>query len=108
MAGLWDRWGDDGAALESFAVLTAPANREVAAVHDRMPLILAPEVCTVWLEGSQASLEAAKEILGRRPSDGLLASRPVSTRVNSPANDDPRLVERIEPEDPEAAAPQLF
>lgn len=108
MAGLWDRWGNDGTPLETFAILTAPANREVAAVHDRMPLILAPEAWTAWLGADEAGMEVVRDVLAQSPRDGLLLSRPVSTRVNSPANDDSRLVERVEPEDADRLPPRLF
>jgi putative SOS response-associated peptidase YedK len=42
-AGLWDTWQRDGEELESFTILTTSPNALVAAVHDRMPVIVAPE-----------------------------------------------------------------
>lgn len=54
-----------------FVVLTVPANASMAPVHDRMPLVLAPEEAEAWiLDGSQtarllcqvpAPLEASQE-----------------------------------------------
>ena len=44
-AGLWERWKDpsDGTVIRSCTIITCPANELVAPIHDRMPVILAPE-----------------------------------------------------------------
>ncbi len=58
-------------------------------IHDRMPVIVDPEDWPLWLgevEGGQARLLP--------PRDDLeLKIRPVSRRVNSPANNDAGLLE---------------
>lgn len=108
MAGVWDRWSRREAPVESFAILTTAANREVAAVHDRMPLILPAESWSVWLDCEGAVVDDVRSLL-TPPADGLLASRPVSTYVNSPANDDARCVERVDAGGgADGAAPKLF
>ena len=44
LAAVWDRWrAPGGAEVASLATVTCPPSAEVAAVHDRMPVILAPE-----------------------------------------------------------------
>jgi putative SOS response-associated peptidase YedK len=45
-AGIWETWHD----LESFAIVTTAANAAMAAIHDRMPLILSPEQLDEWLD----------------------------------------------------------
>jgi putative SOS response-associated peptidase YedK len=44
-AGLWERWKDrsEGTVVRSCTIITCPANDLVAPLHDRMPVILAPE-----------------------------------------------------------------
>ena len=45
-AGLWERWegaAGDGVTLETCTILTTMANEVLAPVHDRMPVIIAPE-----------------------------------------------------------------
>ena len=43
-AGLWERWrGADDAVVRSCTIITCPANKLVAPLHDRMPVILTPE-----------------------------------------------------------------
>ena len=42
-AGLWSRWGPREEALETCTIITTEANELCQHVHDRMPVILAPE-----------------------------------------------------------------
>ena len=93
LAGLWEEWNG----LLTFAVITVPANEQVASIHDRMPAILSPEEALAWLKTGDTAL------LKPCPSDAL-ATWTVSTRVNSPANNDPRLAEKIAPLAPIAEA----
>lgn len=62
-AGLWESWrGPDGDIERSFAIITTDANADVAALHDRMPVIVAPSDWPVWLgeaEGDPAYPPAA-------------------------------------------------
>ena len=48
---LWERWPQPGGGvLRSCTIITCPANELVAPVHDRMPVILAPEDYERWLD----------------------------------------------------------
>jgi len=43
-AGLWEPWmGADGSEIETGLIITTEPNREVAAIHPRMPVVIAPE-----------------------------------------------------------------
>lgn len=106
MAGVWDRWERGEGPVETFAILTTAANREVGEVHDRMPMILSATAWESWLDCGMGSTDEAQAVLASAPPDGLLVSRPVSSRVNSPANNDSRLVERVELADD--STPRLF
>jgi putative SOS response-associated peptidase YedK len=48
-AGLWEHWQGDEA-IESCTILTTAANRRLAPIHPRMPVILAPEHYDIWLD----------------------------------------------------------
>jgi putative SOS response-associated peptidase YedK len=74
---------DDGGQL-SFSILTAPANGPVAALHDRMPVLVRPDALGGWLAGGPPPPPA--------PEDAL-AGAPASPRVNAVANDDPGCLE---------------
>lgn len=88
-AGLWERWRQpDGQILRSCAIVTCPANPLVAAVHDRMPVILDPSDFERWLDPEAAD---GRTLLQPCPDEWLEAYE-VSPRVNSPANDDPECI----------------
>jgi putative SOS response-associated peptidase YedK len=88
LAGIWERWRGDGDTVESCAILTTAANPEVAAVHDRMPVLVAAGNHARWLD---PAVTEAGDLLGPAPA-GELALHAVGTLVNSPRNDGPELV----------------
>jgi putative SOS response-associated peptidase YedK len=92
-AGLWDRSKrSDGVVIESFAIITLPANELMAKIDNedkRMPAILRTEHLETWLTGSP---EDAREVLLPYPGEKLRAFK-VSARVNSLRNDDATLLE---------------
>lgn len=53
LAGLWDQYEGPIGVIQGFAVLTTAANRSMADVHDRMPVILSPENANQWLEKTE-------------------------------------------------------
>jgi putative SOS response-associated peptidase YedK len=77
IAGLWEARPDGG---RTCTLLTTEANREIAQIHDRMPVILGPEACATWLDPDQRA--AALLSLLRPLEDGALVLRPVSDVVN--------------------------
>jgi putative SOS response-associated peptidase YedK len=87
-AGLWDRWRDpSGNWMKTCSILTTTPNAVTAAVHDRMPVILDPDAYDLWLDPGMQNVAAASELL--KPCDArLMRCYPVSTRINSVANDD--------------------
>src|SRR3970282_2350995 len=55
-AGLTERWNGPEGPVYSCAIITTDANELMRGIHDRMPVILAPEDHAVWLDpGNQAS-----------------------------------------------------
>ena len=94
-AGLWERSKrSDGAVIESFTIITLPANELMAKIDNeekRMPAILRMEDVGVWLTGTP---EQARAVLQQFPGEQLRAHR-VSARVNTPKNDDATLMEEV-------------
>jgi putative SOS response-associated peptidase YedK len=87
-AGLWDRWKDpSGNWIKTCSILTTTPNAATAAVHDRMPVILDPDVYDLWLDPGVTKVEAVSDLL-RSCDARLMRSFPVSTRINHVANDD--------------------
>lgn len=93
-AGLWDRWRGDDDELVSCTILTTEPSDEVRRIHDRMPVILPEDARDRWLDPG-ADPDSLKTLL--RPYAGALQGRHVSTRVNVPENDDPSLIEPVDP-----------
>ena len=112
-AGLWASWNKGGGPpVESCTILTTDANPLVSTVHPRMPVILDPEEYDLWLDPSVEDRERLEAALDPLDVEKMIAY-PVSTRVNSPANDEPSVIEpqgeaeRASPE-AEEQQPELF
>jgi putative SOS response-associated peptidase YedK len=94
-AGLWDTSkGADGAAVESCTIVTMPANKLMTEIHNvkhRMPAILAKEDRETWLAGTA---DEAFAVIKQYPDTHMVAT-PVSNRVNTPKNNDAKLIEAI-------------
>lgn len=92
-AGLWERWKPDPASdpIDTMTLITTAPNRLMADIHDRMPVILAPSEHRRWLDRSVPGKDVL-DLLKPYDADAMDAW-PVTTRVNSPANDDPSLIQ---------------
>lgn len=79
-AAVWER--------DACSLITTEPNRIMDGIHDRMPLILAPESYATWLAGEEdqpATLAAAH-----------MGVHPVGMAVNQAANDGPQLIAPVE------------
>jgi len=87
-AGLWDRWKDPNEQwIKSCSILTTTPNAVTSSVHDRMPVILDPDCYDLWLDPGMHDMRAVSDML--KPYDArMMRCYPVSSRVNSVANDD--------------------
>jgi putative SOS response-associated peptidase YedK len=91
-AGLWEgfKW-TDGTVLRTFTIITTSANRMMADLHNRMPVILESQDWSAWL--GDVEVDAATLL---RPAGGdVLKVWPVSRQVNSPRNNGAELLEAI-------------
>jgi len=94
--GIWEYWAKEGATpLLSCAIVVTHANEMVANIHDRMPVIVAPEDYARWLDPAVDAREAIEPMMQPFPAE-LMRAYPVSTRVNNARNDDAGLLERVE------------
>jgi putative SOS response-associated peptidase YedK len=101
-AGLWEHWekAQDGVPVESCTIVTTEANELLRLIHERMPVILAPEDYAGWLDPATPA-PAALALLKPYPAAAMRAY-PVSTRVNSVRFDDARCIV------PESTEPSLL
>jgi putative SOS response-associated peptidase YedK len=102
LAELWENWKDPetSAWVRTFTILTTEANELVATLHDRMPVILAPDDRDRWLTDPDPA-----DLIRPYPAD-LMTMWPVSPEVNSVKNDRPELLERI-PDEPAPASGEV-
>ena len=91
-AGLWDRWEGEGQTLDSCSIIVMPANEVMKPIHERMPAIIAPAHFGLWLDTRVTDKQEIMQYLTSAPSSQLSAY-PVSTRVNSPKNNDERCLQ---------------
>ena len=62
-AGIYESWNDPaGNVLWTVSILTQPAQPEFAQVHDRMPVLVAPELVPVWLSAPTQPLAQILEV----------------------------------------------
>ena len=95
--GLWENWKNPatGEWVRTFCIITTAANDLVGRIHDRMPAILRPEDYDQWLRPEPE----ATRLLTPFPAEQMTIW-PISTRVNSPKNDDAQLLEPLAEADP--------
>jgi len=95
-AALWDGWKNaEGQWIRTCTILTTTPNAVTATVHDRMPVILAPDSYDLWLDPGMQNVQVISELL--KPYDPrLMRCCPVSTRINNVANDDEECSHRVE------------
>jgi len=93
-AGLWDEWVDraTGEVRPTFTIITTEPNELMARLHNRMPVILpGPEAERAWLADD---LSPARHQALLVPFDTrLMKEYAITTRVNSPANNDASVLE---------------
>lgn len=101
-AGIWAalRARDGSGHLHSCAIVTCEPNGLIRPIHDRMPVVLAPEDEARWLEPAASEGEVAS-LLAPAPN-GLLVARQVVDAVNDVREDGPELLE------PRREAQRLF
>ena len=92
-AGIWTTSHTAAGPVDACAVITCAANRLVAPIHHRMPVILPPEQCRLWLA---KDLAADTLLTLLRPAEWPeMACHPVAAGVNRVGSDGPCLVRPV-------------
>jgi putative SOS response-associated peptidase YedK len=92
-AGVWSGWTDPatGQRVRTVAIVTAEARPELAVIHDRMPVWLAPDLWGDWLD--RATTDPASVLpLFEWASPGTVVVRPVGDAVGNVRNNRPELL----------------
>jgi putative SOS response-associated peptidase YedK len=95
LAGLWETWkAPDGTPLESFAILTTAANKLVAPLHDRMPVVLHPDSFSIWLSKNMHDPEQLQQLYNPFPAEEMAAYK-VPDLVNNSRFDSPACIAQV-------------
>ena len=86
-AGLWENWqSPDGSEILSCTIITTQPNAAVRDIHNRMPVILPKDAYEIWLTPGEVAVQKLDPLLKPYTNSDMVAY-PVSTLVNSPANE---------------------
>jgi putative SOS response-associated peptidase YedK len=95
LAAIYENWlGADGSEIETMAVLTTASNAAMAALHDRMPVIIPPEHFDLWLDCRPGTTGDIVHLLAP-PAEDLLDIVEVSRKLNNPRNEGPEVQEPV-------------
>lgn len=101
-AGLYEFWrdrrvaddDDPGAWLMTSTILTRPAADAFGHIHDRMPIVLPPEMWDEWLDPGLTDKSAIAAFIDSVP-DPQLVPRVVGPAIGSVRNNGPELIEAV-------------
>ena len=97
MAGLWESWRDKQSEtiVETCTVLTTDSNSKLAAVHDRMPVVLDRADFEYWLDPTFQSVQKLKSLMPPKPDDFFKVTA-VDKIVNNVRNDSQKCVQEVD------------
>jgi putative SOS response-associated peptidase YedK len=113
-AGIYELWRDgqvppdhEDAWLWTASIITTDATDEIGRIHDRTPMVIAPESWEDWLDPANNDRELLLATMQPATSSGTggLTSYPVSTAVNSVRNNGPDLIAALPPQQPPGEGP---
>lgn len=98
LAGLWAGWRDPAAdrVVRTFTIVTTRPNKQMAALHDRMPVVVPDDAWGLWLDPARDDGGELRALLEPRDDIGLRV-RAVSFLVNNVRNDGPELLAPFDP-----------
>jgi putative SOS response-associated peptidase YedK len=106
LAGLAETWiGPNGEELDTVAIVTAPANADLAGLHHRVPVTIDHADFERWLDCRDDDAERVMAFL-TASGEGCFVWHEISTRVNRAANDDAQLILPITAEERAAQEPK--
>jgi putative SOS response-associated peptidase YedK len=85
-AGLWEHWEHEKETIYSCTIITTNANKFMQPIHQRMPVIIAPDDYHAWLV-KKTPINTLETILTADAYQQMQLT-PISTRVNNPAHND--------------------
>jgi putative SOS response-associated peptidase YedK len=73
LGGIWETYvAPDGSEMDTAAILTTTANGTMAAIHERMPVIIEPADFAAWLDGTDERIERVAPLMAPAGDDVLV------------------------------------
>ena len=99
MAGLFEAWRAPGSAADApwlltCCVITTAASTQLAPIHDRMPVMIAPEHWAAWLARGRQDVESLAPLMQGLP-EGAMRAWPVAREVGRSSAEGPQLIEPL-------------
>ncbi len=95
-AGLWDTWtSPEGKKVSTCTIITTEPNKFMEKIHNRMPVILPRDHIDIWLNREVQDEHRVLPLLKPYPEKEMDAYE-VSRMVNSPKNNSPQVIQKVE------------
>ena len=102
IAGIWSSWRTPtGEVIESASIITQEAQGELATIHSRMPVFMPHDRWDAWLDSDNKEVEALRSLMVVTSPESIVIAHPVSSAVNSVANNGRALTQAIDLGEPE-------
>jgi putative SOS response-associated peptidase YedK len=102
IAGIWSSWrAPNGEVIESASIITQEAQGELATIHSRMPVFMPHDRWDAWLDPENKEIENLRNLMVVQSPEAIVKAHPVSSHVNSVANNGTQLTQAIELGEPE-------
>ena len=102
IAGIWSSWRTpSGEIIESASIITQEAQGELATIHSRMPVFMPPDRWDAWLDSENKEVESLRDLMVVTSPESIVVACPVSSAVNSVANNGKALTQAIDLGEPE-------
>jgi putative SOS response-associated peptidase YedK len=92
--GLLERWDGSDGVVWSYCIIVTEPNELVAAIHNRMPVIIDPEDYDAWLDPGLTDPRIVSELMAPYPA-ARTEAYPVGKAVGNPRSQGPGLIEPV-------------
>jgi putative SOS response-associated peptidase YedK len=102
IAGIWSSWSaPNGEIIETASIITQEAQGELATIHSRMPVFMPKDRWDLWLNPRNTDVNELKSLMVVEHPESIVVARPVSSAVNSVANNGKELIVEADLGEPE-------
>jgi putative SOS response-associated peptidase YedK len=102
IAGIWSSWSaPNGEIIETASIITQEAQGELATIHSRMPVFMPRDRWGIWLNPRNTDVNELKALMVVENPESIVSARPVSSAVNSVANNGKELIVEADLGEPE-------